>query len=296
MRETMWIYVVILFLSETQSVESGTTERAPVNTTFPPITERRNELFSNGSDANLTCTDKMWNETFYVIWKIKLINKTRCEINFDSYGRNSDTCNDGKSLRNTSNSQPYLHIPKFSEDDVGIYTCEFAYRGGATNCEIHVNITVTPEIKAWIEYKDNTMVAVCRAENGNPAANISWNHARNSSVQQLPGINGLFTVESRLELPEGIDPENLSCTISHQNLNKIVFLEYQKVKVYSLWLYALIAGIIIAFLAGLLFFLVMKLRQHQQSDTSSSKSPPIEDVEEVEPYASYVQRVNSIYN
>lgn len=89
---------------------------------------------------------------------------------------------------------------------------------------------VTPEIKAWIEYKDNTMVAVCRAENGNPAANISWNHARNSSVQQLPGINGLFTVESRLELPEGIDPENLSCTISHQNLNKIVFLEYQKVK------------------------------------------------------------------
>lgn len=116
------------------------TSKSIIHTSFL-FPERRNELFSNGSDANLTCTDKMWNETFYVIWKIKLINKTRCEINFDSHGRNSDTCNDGKSLRNTSNSQPYLHIPKFSEDDVGIYTCEFAYRGGATNCEIHVNIT-----------------------------------------------------------------------------------------------------------------------------------------------------------
>ncbi|CAI5655800.1 unnamed protein product [Oreochromis niloticus] len=237
----------------------------------------------------------MWNETFYVIWKIKLINKT-CEINFDSYGRNSDTCNDGKSLRNTSSAQPYLHIPKFSEDDVGIYTCEFAYRGGSTNCEIHVKIIVTPEIKAWIDHKDNTMVAVCRAENGNPAASISWNYAQNSSVEQLPGINGLFTVESRLELPEDMDPKNLSCIISHQNLNKTVLLEFQKGKADSLWLYALIPGIIISFVAGVLFSVVMKRRQHQQSDTSSSKSPPIEDVEEVEPYASYVQRVNSIYN
>lgn len=275
----MWIYVLILLLSETRSVES----------------ERRNKDFSNGSDANLTCSNKMWNETFYVIWKIKLINKT-CEINFDSYGRNSDTCNDGKSLRNTSSAQPYLHIPKFSEDDVGIYTCEFAYRGGSTNCEIHVKIIVTPEIKAWIDHKDNTMVAVCRAENGNPAASISWNYAQNSSVEQLPGINGLFTVESRLELPEDMDPKNLSCIISHQNLNKTVLLEFQKGKADSLWLYALIPGIIISFVAGVLFSVVMKRRQHQRSDTSFSKSPPIEDVEEVEPYASYVQRVNSIYN
>ncbi|KAL3969849.1 polyadenylate-binding protein [Sarotherodon galilaeus] len=295
MKETMWIYVLILLLSETRSVESGTNESTPVNTTSP-INERRDESFSNGSDVNLTCSNKMWNETFYVIWKIKLISKTSCEITFNSDGRNTDTCSDGKSLQNTSNAQPYLHIPKFSEDDVGIYTCEFAYRGGSTNCEIHVKITVTPEIKAWIDHKDNTMVAVCRAENGNPAANISWNCARNSSVEQLPGINGLFTVESRLELPEDMNPKDLRCIISHRNLNKTVPLEFQNVKVGSLWLYALIAGIIIAFVAGVLFFVVMKRRQHQQSDTSSSKSPPIEDVEEVEPYASYVQRVNSIYN
>ncbi|XP_039861601.1 cell surface glycoprotein CD200 receptor 1-A isoform X1 [Simochromis diagramma] len=295
MRETMWIYVVILFLSETQSVESGTTESTPANTTFPPITERRDAIFNNGRDVNLTCSDKMWNETFYVIWTIELINKDRCTIKFNSDGQNTDTCNDGKSLRNTSSAQPYLHIPKFSKNDVGIYTCEFAYRGGATNCKIYVNITVTPVMKAWLEHKDNITVAICIAENGNPAANISWSHARNSSVEQLPGKNGCFTVVSRLELPEGM-PKNLSCTISHQNLTEILFPEFQKVKVYYIWLYALIAGIIIAFMAGVLFFVVTKLRQHQQSDTSSSKSPPIEDVEEVEPYASYVQRVNSIYN
>ncbi|XP_019208947.1 cell surface glycoprotein CD200 receptor 1-A isoform X2 [Oreochromis niloticus] len=280
MKETMWIYVLILLLSETRSVES----------------ERRNELFSNGSDVYLTCSDKMWNETFYVIWKINFTNKASCEINFESHGQNTDTCNDGKSLRNTSSAQPYLHIPKFSENDVGIYTCEFAYRGGATNCKIYVKIIATPIMKAWLEHKDNTTVAVCRAENGNPAASISWSHAQNSPVQKLPGKNGLFTVESRLELPEGMDPKNLSCIIRYQNLTEILFPEFQKVKVGPHWLYALIPGIIIAFVAGVLFFVVMKRRQHQRSDTSFSKSPPIEDVEEVEPYASYVQRVNSIYN
>lgn len=292
----MWIYVLILLLSETRSVESGTTESPPVNTTFPPICEHRNKNFSNGRDANLTCSDKMWNETFYVIWTIDLINKDPCKIKFNSDGQNTDTCNDGKSLRNTSSAQPYLHIPKFSKNDVGIYTCDFAYRGGATNCKFHVNIIATPIMKAWLEHKGNTTVAVCRAENGNPAANISWSHAQNSSVEQLPGINGLFTVESRLELPQSMAPKNLSCIIRYQNLTEILLPEFQIVKVDSLWLYALIAGIIIAFVAGVLFSVVMKRRQHQQSDTSFSKSPPIEDVEEVEPYASYVQRVNSIYN
>lgn len=84
-------------------------------------------------------------------------------------------------------------------------------------------------MKAWLEHKDNVTVAICIAENGNPAANISWSHARNSSVEQLPGKNGRFTVVSRLELPEGM-PKNLSCTISHQNLTEILFPEFQTVK------------------------------------------------------------------
>lgn len=116
------------------------------------FSEHRYAIFNNGRDVNLTCSDKMWNETFYVIWTIELINKAHCTIKFNSDGQNTDTCNDGKSLRNTSSAQPYLHIPKFSKNDVGIYKCEFVYRGGATNCKIYVNITGKTSVVTLVTY------------------------------------------------------------------------------------------------------------------------------------------------
>lgn len=61
------------------------------------------------------------------------------------------------------------------------------------------------------------MVAVCKAERGKPAANISWSHTGNSStLETLRVSDGFFTVESQLELPEHMDPKNLSCIIRHQ--------------------------------------------------------------------------------
>ena len=60
------------------------------------------------------------------------------------------------------------------------------------------------------------MVAVCKAERGKPAASISWSHLENSSsLETWSGSDGFFTVESHLELPENMDPKNLSCTVRH---------------------------------------------------------------------------------
>lgn len=60
------------------------------------------------------------------------------------------------------------------------------------------------------------MVAVCTAERGKPAANISWSHTGNSPpVETLSESHGFFTAESRLELTEGVDVKNLSCAVSH---------------------------------------------------------------------------------
>lgn len=58
------------------------------------------------------------------------------------------------------------------------------------------------------------MVAVCRAESGKPAANISWSQA--GRIEETPLEHGGFvTVESRLELLQGTDTENLTCLINH---------------------------------------------------------------------------------
>ncbi|XP_028249369.1 cell surface glycoprotein CD200 receptor 1-A isoform X2 [Parambassis ranga] len=299
----MWIYVMIMFLSEAWTQKSGTNESTTVNpstsTSSVKVYVLRNETFKLGSDVNLTCSSKTWNETLFVIWTLKLKSK-ECKISF-SDGRSQDHCMDGKSLRNTSNAQSYLHIKNFSTDDVGLYECESVYRGGNENHKITVAITVPPYIYAWVECKENKMVAVCKAEKGNPAANISWSHTGSSMLPDTRQLasEGFYTVESRLELSKDTDTKNLSCAIRHPYWNEERILSPQCSAAYLHWLHTSVAVVIIMFLAAISFFAQKKLRllrKCQQQDISPSKSPQTEDVEDVEPYASYVQRVNSIYN
>ncbi len=106
------------------------------------ISVERHLAFNLGNNADLICSDKTWNETLYIIWNIKSNNK-ECKIAFSDDGRSEDTCRDGKSLQNTSSAQSYLHIPNFSNGDVGVYKCECVYNGGIANYRINVAITGT---------------------------------------------------------------------------------------------------------------------------------------------------------
>ena len=96
----------------------------------------KNVTFNLGIDTNLTCGNKTWDEIVYVIWNIILPNNHKsCQVGLNDEGQVEDTCKDGKVLRNTSESQSYLHIPNFSNSDVGFYKCELVYNGG---CEIYI--------------------------------------------------------------------------------------------------------------------------------------------------------------
>ncbi|XP_041857476.1 uncharacterized protein si:ch211-214p13.9 isoform X2 [Melanotaenia boesemani] len=189
------------------------------NTTSPKVYVYRETDFTVGSNVDLTCSNKTWSDLIFVIWDIKLKHRAEtCRISGSNLGKSGDTCNDGKTLQNTSSVQPYLHIPNFSADDVGIYTCESVYRGGNENYVITVTATVPPKISAWLEFKHNKTVAVCSAEGGNPAANISWTHTGNTTVLTVKHeTEGYFTVDSTLELPDTKIPENLTCVISHKS-------------------------------------------------------------------------------
>ncbi|XP_028447823.1 cell surface glycoprotein CD200 receptor 1 isoform X2 [Perca flavescens] len=302
MKDMMICAAIIFSLSEAWSQDpalSGTNQSISVNSSTSSPEVVRNLAFNLGSEVNLDCSNKTWNEMMFVTWTIKLKNK-ECRIGYSNEGLSDDLCNDGKSLRNTTSAKSYLHIPNFSNNDVGVYKCESVYTGGNDNYLIHVNITVGPSsLSAWFEFKDNKMVAVCKAEGGKPAASISWSQPGNSSSVETASSHGFFTVESRLELLEGMDKENLSCAIRHpywKGLRILTPINLLK-KGYIPWLCILIVAVIML-LAGFLLFAHKKLktlRRCQQTETSPSKSPPTGDVEEVEPYASYVQRVNSIY-
>ncbi|XP_037646308.1 cell surface glycoprotein CD200 receptor 1 isoform X2 [Sebastes umbrosus] len=284
MRDMVWMYAAVIFLlSEAWRVDAVV----------------RNAAFHLGSEANLTCSNKTWNKMLFIVWTIEMKSIKPCVISSDN-SRSDDDCIDGKSLRNTSRNLSYLHIPNFSERDVGVYKCESVYSGGNDLYVIHVDIIVPPNISAWLEPTGSEMTAVCKAERGKPAANISWSHMGNIMTVETNSPDGYITVESRLKLLEGMDTANLSCAIRHPYWDgeKVVVLPQNYEKGYFPWLYVIIV-VIVVILAGSLFFAIKKLitlRRCRQSVTPPSKSPPLDDVEEVEPYASYVQRVNSIYN
>lgn len=96
--------------------------------------------FKLGDDAQLPCSNKTWNETLFIVWNIDMKHK-QCRIAFSSDGQSDDSCNDGKSLQNTSSAQSHLHIPDFSNDDVGTYTCDFFYKGGFEKHQFNLSIT-----------------------------------------------------------------------------------------------------------------------------------------------------------
>lgn len=75
------------------------------------------------------------------------------------------------------------------------------------------------------------MVAVCRAERGNPAANISWSFTGNSEPETSLSVSeGFVTAESILKLPEGMNPENLSCIIQHPSWDQERTVQVRKVQ------------------------------------------------------------------
>ena len=81
--------------------------------------------FNQGIDVTLDCI-KMWGEMLHTNWTMDLKNK-RCQMDFDSDGQGLNSCGDGKTLHNTSTGESYLLIPKVSNSDEGVYTCESAY-------------------------------------------------------------------------------------------------------------------------------------------------------------------------
>ncbi|CAN9497652.1 unnamed protein product [Ophioblennius macclurei] len=304
MRGAMWICVLLICVSEAWSRDPGPSprlskanERTLANLTT--VFARRNATFALGSQVNLTCSNNTGERTVYVIWSLKLKSR-ECMISIDEFQMIVDTCKDGKRLQNSSGSQTHLHIPRLSAEDVGMYKCEFVYAGGKEDHIINLSIIVPPQTRAWFEPKNNKMEAVCKAERGNPAANISWSHTGNApSYQTLPQSDGSVTVESRLQLPEDADPADVRCVVTHPFWDEAQTVVPQAKNANFPWLFITIIVVVAVVLIGSVSFALRKLitwRRNPQPHISSSKIPPTEYVEEVEPYASYVQRVNSIYN
>ncbi|MED6279356.1 hypothetical protein CHARACLAT_033592, partial [Characodon lateralis] len=120
-----------------------------------------------------------------------------------------------------------------------------------------------PKVSAWLERRDNKMVAVCRAEKGNPAAKISWSPAGNGSVTLQDEPDGFVTVESRMQLSGDMDPENLTCVVHHQfwAQEKTLVPKLKEDLSVMLWIRVVVVVIVIV---SVLLIIALKKRPCQQ--------------------------------
>ncbi|KAJ8247171.1 hypothetical protein GJAV_G00259580 [Gymnothorax javanicus] len=289
-------------LAKNTGTNSSTTSPGTHTTTKPLFTDYRRKSYTIGRSVDLSCTNKTWKEMFYTTWKIN-INGVQCRIAASIDKPPHDECKDGKVMRNTTNGESYLHIPDFKSSDEGIYKCETAFEGASYAAEISVSAIVPPQISSMVIFSNGKREAVCFASNGKPAASIFWINPWNSSVTQSSTNNsdGSVTVESRLTVPDSIHADNLSCIIIHPSWNKKHSIKIIQEEFKWFWIIIPLGSIsfIAAMLAG--FYItrkhLAKLSSRWKSKIPATPPPKVlQDVEEVEPYASYVQRVNSIYN
>ncbi|XP_016385162.1 cell surface glycoprotein CD200 receptor 1-A-like [Sinocyclocheilus rhinocerous] len=314
-----WTLTVVVLLSifmarsQTRGDQDTGSHQNPASA-VKKLTVFQEQTFISGSDVTLRCdnlTVVKWNELIYIIWNISQQDRT-CWLGLSP--KLDDTCNDGKKLYNTSDGVS-LVIPKISIEDEGFYFCDVSYKGGSSA----LNVTVSVINVSTKQYRENNQrIAVCNSTYKKKAPTLHWEPALNfpSNISSVKKLGKFFMVKNQIYLPENVNISELTCVATYtsesgsvQHKSTLYLTDSQNSNPSSPWTnIAISVGSVCFVLVALLA--VYKLRR-KFYDISALKmlcckskiSTPVEDkppqpadVEEVEPYASYVQRVNSIYN
>ncbi|XP_056321142.1 cell surface glycoprotein CD200 receptor 1-A isoform X2 [Danio aesculapii] len=272
----------------------------------------KEQMFVEGSDVILWCgnvTKFKWDDLVFVVWNISTKAK-KCYIGL--FATADDTCKDGKSMHNSTDGVS-LSISNILMQDEGFYTCDLSYKGGSFSLNISVSVI---RLSAHVDPDKKT--AVCTARYKKKAPTLHWELASsvfsNSTSDKKNGAP--FIIENRVELHDNVNISELVCVATNPSMSSPVHLNATQdssasddQKTSSNFVHIAIPVGLVCFILVSLAVVYMLLRKFNSLSTlkklccKSKISPPADDkppqpadVEEVEPYASYIQRVNSIYN
>ncbi|XP_052003906.1 cell surface glycoprotein CD200 receptor 1-A-like [Xyrauchen texanus] len=275
------------------------------------LTVFKAETFVEGHNVNLTCgnSEVKWNELIYITWNISLKSR-KCFIGMEP-SRLESSCNDGKMHLKHSNGVS-LFIYNISKEDEGFYSCDISYREGTYAQTVNVSVIV-PNLVSKQEFKNGQWYVVCEAKYEQSAPTLHWEPALHITQNTSIIKNGnVHFVENRVYLRDVVNVSNLTCVANYPNWQQHITPDLRKPAVsdhkFPWEIIAIAVGsvcFIIVFLAVVYVLCrklnklsVLKMLCCKSKISTPAKDKPIQphDVEEVEPYASYIQRVNFIYN
>ncbi|XP_039398605.1 cell surface glycoprotein CD200 receptor 1 isoform X1 [Mauremys reevesii] len=248
-----------------------------------------------GSSVNLTCGDVSRADLVSVVWKIRLRTGNHCSLAYRTDLNKTDrtNCSERLDWKSSPETDCALQIRQVSLTDEGSYICETVTSGGNLHRTYTLTVLVPPEVTLTC---DSNGTAVCKAAAGKPAAQISWDPNGEPRTELENHTDGTVTVLSTYSPKE----TGITCLVSHPARNTSqskecpsdMFLQY----------FAISAGLLgILFILALIFLCML----HRGRIWYKSKIPetaPTHNVQdsneqqELEPYASYVQKENVIYN
>ncbi|XP_073702494.1 cell surface glycoprotein CD200 receptor 1-A [Garra rufa] len=303
---------IILARSQTRG-DQGTVSHQNQASAIEKLTVFKEQTFFSGTNVTLRCgnvTDVKWSELIYIVWNISLQGK-KCWLGLSP--KMDGTCKDGKRLFNTSDGVS-LFIPNISIEDEGFYSCDASYKGGSYMVNVSVSVI---QLSTKQDRKNSQRIAVCQATYKKTAPTLHWEPALNYCSNISSFNNGMYVMmESRVCLSDKVNISELTCVATYtsesgsvQQKSTLHFTtgSTESKSSFQSEVIAILVAFVCLILVSLgVYFLCRKFYdisalksfccKSKISTPAEDKPPQPADVEEVEPYASYIQRVNSIYN
>ncbi|XP_077155491.1 cell surface glycoprotein CD200 receptor 1-like isoform X2 [Ranitomeya variabilis] len=247
-----------------------------------------------GDEAVLHCIHSIKNFTM-ITWKVHFLNQPYCYLSTIGHDPKGN-CSSRMHL-DVDKNQTSLRIPNSMAIDDGNYTCDIANGSGNFFHSIVLQVLAEPFVTINVDENGHQE---CHAIGGNPAANISWTPESEDKVETWNKIeiNGTTTVFSSYNTSNITE---VTCIVSHPTFPNPIQRRLSRLVLGAgpnhLILSVSLILVFVLFLGILLFWQRSYIRTCLSVNTNSptmQENPVM--FEEVEPYASFTEKVNTIYS
>uniref|UniRef100_F7F1Q7 Cell surface glycoprotein CD200 receptor 1-like n=1 Tax=Monodelphis domestica TaxID=13616 RepID=F7F1Q7_MONDO len=230
-------------------------------------------------------------------WEILLRDTVPCIIAYrkDTNETKETNCSgEGINWESRADWDHELRINPVTIANDGDYKCEFVTPEGNFERLYHLSVVVPPLVNLSNEGDES---AVCKAAAGKPAARITWVPEGVCVTSNETHDNRTVTVTSSCSW-KSFNGSRATCFISHLTGNSNLSIEYHGLpKPQNPTLRIIITAVFMGVLAIVgLAVLYKKSNDCRNCKSSKPEATPCVGEDEVEPYASYTEKNNPLYD
>ncbi|XP_072470100.1 cell surface glycoprotein CD200 receptor 1 [Notamacropus eugenii] len=301
--DLMLLTLLISFLVAEYKSTQAVTQVPPSNMSMGQVSHQSLNNASNSvsvqvnTEITLSCFPHPVKDLIMTTWKILLRDKAPCIIAYreDKKETKETNCSgEGVKWESRPEWNHMLQISPVTIDNDGYYTCTFVTPSGNFQTAHHLTVLVPPVVTLS---EEELGTVICKAVAGKPAAQISWDPKGDCFTVNDTHDDGTVTVESTCKW--NVSNESATCFISHLTGNKSLSIEHQSQSSRSAlkYLYVTLPVVSLVILAIVGLFICKKSNGCRtcKSSKPEAATPGIRE-DELEPYASYTEKSNPLYD